>query len=119
MICAIYPNALSRGIPVDVFWSASVPDLLDMMTAIDDEEQRVMKEKVMLAFTQAEATASRIGFMFEDPKKRKKSEVLQPWDVYPKLFESEKMLNEVAEDKQNLEQQRLAMQRFARRRNAE
>lgn len=113
MIYALYPIALSRGVSQDDFWDASVPELLDRFKAIDGEERRKLKEKVTLIFMQAEAVSTRIAFLFGDSKKRKKSDILQPWNVYPDLFGEEKDLMEQAEEADNLAKQKAAMEYYA------
>ena len=101
-----------------MFWDSSIPDLLDLMQAIDDAEERRLKDNITLQFVNAEAIASRIGYLFNDPKKRKKSEILQPWDVYPRLFESEKQEVEEQESEANLAAQKRMMEYYSRKNNA-
>ena len=113
MIQDLYPNALKRGIHPDLFWSSSIPELLDMMTSYDEVKESELKQEVELRFIHADAVATRIGFMFTDEKKRKKSDILQPWNAYPRLFEGEKELSEEVESKENLEQQKRAMEAYA------
>lgn len=118
LIYAVYPSALERGISQEVFWSSSVPDILDLMAAINTEEERRQKEEIQLRFIQAEAVASRIGYLFTDKKKRKASDILQPWDVYPSLFAEEVKVIKDREEKAALEAHKQQMEAYAARWNA-
>ena len=117
MIYAIYPSALDRGISQKLFWESSVPDLLDLMASIDREEDRKLKEEVKLRFVHAEATASRIGWLFTDKNKRRESDLYQPWDAYPELYEDEKELSWELKEDAALQLHKQQMEAYAARWN--
>lgn len=81
--------ALERGISPDMFWESSVLEVIDMMQVYDHIRQVERKEKIQTQFILANAISTRIGFIFGDEKKRRESDVLQPWDVAPDLFEDQ------------------------------
>ena len=82
--------ALEQNILPDQFWEFSVLELLDILEARNrntEKELEQWKAKIELQFFTAQAISSRIGYIFGDEKKRRSSDILQPWDVYPDLFE--------------------------------
>lgn len=93
--------ALEQNILPDQFWEFSVLEILDILEAARRNEEKELekwKAKIELQFFTAQAISSRIGYIFGDEKKRSISDILQPWDVYPDLFENK---TEEIEQKQN------------------
>lgn len=89
-----------------------------MLEAKAREERYKAKEKIELLFTYADVVATRIGYLFTDTKKRKDSQLIQPWNVAPELFgdeeqEAEERQREIAVDKQ-----KAAMDMYAAKWNA-
>ena len=69
------------------------------MAAYDRKHKEDVKQQIANSFTLADAISTRIAYLFEDPKTRREENILQPWDVFPELFEERK---EEAEEKKRL-----------------
>lgn len=101
----------------DEFWDLSIAEILDIMNAEERNREDKFKRQIALVFTNAEAVATRIAYIFGDVKKRKKEDIVQPWDIFPELFAADKQRQQDKEDGANLIQQRMRMDAFAARWN--
>ena len=79
--------ALERKISPDVFWQSSVLEIIDMIDAYERRRKEDIRREIDIQFALAEAISSRIAYLFCDEKKRRTSDILQPWTAYPELFE--------------------------------
>lgn len=113
----MYPFALERGISPDVFWQSSVLEIADMISAYDKVRETKFKEYVYLGFATADAIASRVAYSFNDTRKRKPSDIVQPWDSFPALFEQEKANTQEREKNADMELYKASMKAFADRWN--
>ena len=95
------------------FWEMSVPEIVDVMESAERVKEEALRRDVNLAFVQASANSSRIGFILTDPKKRREKDILQPWDVFPSLFEQSKEKRESAVDEQMMALHKAQMQAVA------
>lgn len=95
------------GVPPYRFWDLTLLELLDVIEA----KQRRRKTEIYDQFVLADAIASRIGYIFGDPKKRTSEDILLPWDVYPDIFKEDKEKREEKEMDVELERHKLAMER--------
>lgn len=118
MIYTLYPAALELGIAPEEFWEMSLAEILAVMEAKNREERHQYKQQISLIFSSAEAVSSRIGYLFTEEKKRRKSQIVQPWDIFPELYKEEKRESEKAEEAAAIEQQKLQMTAFMERWNA-
>lgn len=113
--------ALELGIRPDLFWASSIPEIQEQIQACTRRIENERREKLLLEFGIADAIASRIAFVFTDPKKRSESDILQPWERFPELFEKERDQIEKAiqhrRNKQELEEYKTSMSAFAERWN--
>ncbi len=100
-----------------MFWESSVLEIQDMMQAHDRRLEAEFKNDVMIGFSSADAVATRVAYLFSDTKKRRESDIIQPWDSFPALFENTK--EQAAESKRDaeLEQYKANMRAFADRWN--
>ena len=100
-----------------MFWESSVLEIQDMMQAHDRRLEAEFKNDVMIGFSSADAIATRVAYLFSDTKKRRESDIIQPWDSFPALFENAK--ENAAESKRDaeLEQYKANMRAFADRWN--
>lgn len=74
---------------VSTFWSSTLQEIIDMLRAQESAERIQFEQKVELTFVLANAVASRIGYIFADPKIRDEKLIYQPWQAYPQLFRAE------------------------------
>lgn len=107
-----------------MFWDLSVLEILDLMDSADRVERDRVKRDVLHRFVEAEAISTRIAFFFADAEKRKPEDILQPYDVYPDLFEKEQELAEEkreeaksAREDAEIERQKAQMMAFAIKHN--
>lgn len=113
----MYPLALERGIPIDVFWESSVLEIQDMMAALERMRKAEIKQQITNGFAVADAIASRIGYFFTDPNKRHESDIVQPWDSFADLFEEERIINEQKAKTRKLETYKRQLSAYAARWN--
>ena len=118
MLQELYPIALERDIPIDMFWNSSVPEILDLVEASVRKEKDELKDRIRLGFVEADAIASRVGYLFTEKKKRRDKDVIMPWDVYPELFKDEKEKTEQKANDADLVAQKAVMEAYAARWNA-
>ena len=78
-----------------------------MIDARDRLREADIRQQIELQFNVADLIANRIAVVFGDPKKR--IHIIQPWEVYPELFEDrseelqeQKELQETAKYKDDL-----------------
>ena len=114
---AIYPFALEQGISIETFWESSVLDLQDLMAAKERADHEEMKKEIIIGFGTADAIATRVAYFFSDPKTRKESDIVQPWDRFPSLFAGQKEQAEKARTKAETEQYKAQFTAFADRWN--
>lgn len=120
MIEAIYPLALEQNMLPEQFWEHSVLEILDILEAHRRNEEKELirwKAQIELQFTTAQAISSRIGYLFNDPKKRRADEVLMPWDVYPDLFEDKSGEIQARQNEVALQGYKAGLSAFAERWN--
>lgn len=86
----MYPLALDCGVPVDLYWNLTLQEIVDII----ESETRRRREEIGRLFVLADAISSRVAYFFSDPKKRRESDIVQPWDSYPSLFETAKEAHE-------------------------
>lgn len=101
----------------DTFWQSSVLEIQDMMEAYNAERKRQFKDDVLIGFASADAIATRVAYFFTEPKKRRESDIVQPWDSFPSLFEDQQ--KKTSEKKRNaeMEKYKAGMIAFAERWN--
>ena len=117
VIKSLYTEALQLGITCAEFWDMSIPEITDLINAKENQRVRNYKEQISIAFAEAEATASRIAFLFTDPKKRNKKNIIMPWDLYPDLFIDEQAAEQQINDDMALQKHKADMAAFAARWN--
>lgn len=117
IINSLYTEALQLGITCAEFWDMSIPELLDTINARENQKVHDFKEQISIAFANAEATASRVAFVFTDPKKRNKKNIVMPWDLYPDLFIDEQAAEQQINDEMALQKHKADMAAFAARWN--
>lgn len=86
----MYPFALEQGILPDTFWQSSVLEIQDMLEAYQNRKKQQFRDDVLIGFASADATATRVAYFFTEAKKRKQSDIIQPWDSFPSLFDNPK-----------------------------
>lgn len=103
------------GIKVSDFWEFSIAEVNDLLTSSRRMRELEFKEKVQLQFLQADALGNVVARMFD-----KKVPRMQPWDIYPALFEEERQKFEAYSQAEDLEKykerRRAAMDRHNRKR---
>lgn len=77
--------ALEREILPELFWGSSVLEVLDLINSYDRRKKEEIRQQIDLQFSLADVIANRVSIIFGDKKQR--VPVLQPWSVYPDLFE--------------------------------
>lgn len=117
IINSLYTEALQLGITCAEFWDMSIPELLDTINARENQKAHDFKEQISIVFANAEATASRVAFVFTDPKKRNKKNIVMPWDLYPQLFSEEHAAEQQINDEMALQKHKADMAAFAARWN--
>lgn len=95
----MYPIALDCGIPAYEYWDLTLQEIKDIVDSKNRMLRREKKERVMETFVLAEVTANRILYGFNS--KRSESDLLQPWQFYPDLFED--MSEDMEEKREMLE----------------
>lgn len=97
------------------FWDFSVAEINSLLASYNRRKLEGFKEKVKFTFLQADAFGNVLARAFDD-----KVEKLQPWDVYPVLFEDERKRYESYSQQEELEsfkaRRRAAMDRYNARR---
>lgn len=101
----------------DTFWQSSVLEITDMMEAHDKKRERRFKDLVLLGHATADAIATRVAYFFTEPKKRRESDIVQPWDSFPALFEEERNKPSGSKHDAELEKYKADMKAFAERWN--
>lgn len=81
----LYPTALDCGVPVDKYWDLTLQEIKDIIDSCNRMEILKKKDRVLELFVLAEATANRIIYGFNS--KHSESDLIQPWNFYPELFE--------------------------------
>ena len=114
----MYSQALEYGIGPAEFWEMSVPEIMEVMDAKNKDEEYQYKKQIALIFGSAEAVTSRIGYLFTDEKKRRKAQIVQPWDIFPELMEEERRENEQRESAAAIEEEKANMEAIMQRWNA-
>lgn len=91
-----------------------------MIESYDKTRLREQKENVLRDFALADVIGNRIGVLFTDKKKRKDTDLVKPWQIWPGLFSEEEQKLET----QNAEKQdhsadvhKAQLQAFAQRWN--
>lgn len=87
---------MDAGVSASEFWELSIAEINSIIASCKRKEIKRFKEKVQLCFLQADV----IGNTLFREKNEKK---IQPWDVYPVLFEEEKKHFEEYVKKEELE----------------
>ena len=103
----IYPDALDVGISVEEFWNYSIPEINSLMASYHRRSLDEYKQKVKLAFLQAQITENIAARMFN-----REVAPVQPWDIYPDLFQEEKKQYEEIQARGFREQRRNAMDNY-------
>ena len=117
VIQSLYKDALEHGISISDFWEMTIPEITDTINALENQKTHDFKEQISVAFAEAEATSSRIAYIFTDPKKRNKKNIVMPWDLYPELFIDEKEEDQQLNDDLALQKHKADMAAFAARWN--
>ena len=84
MIFALYPLALEQGVDSEVFWTLSVKEIIDLLSARDRREKHDTKEDIFLAFLSARLIALNVADMLNGT-----NDAPAPWTMFPTLFEEE------------------------------
>lgn len=91
------------------FWDFSIAEINSLLASYHRRRTEQFKERVRMIFLQADAIGNTI---FRDEKSKK----MQPWDVYPELFEEERKQYETYSQQEELEsfkeRRRAAMDRY-------
>lgn len=95
----------------------TIPEITDTINALENKRVNDFKEKIQLVFANAEAVSTRVAFLFTDPKKRNKKNIVMPWDLYPDLFENEKAADNQMSEEMALQKHKADMAAFAARWN--
>lgn len=102
---------------METFWGSSVLEIQDLMEAYDKHELKMMKQDIIVGFAIADAIATRVAYFFSDEKKRKESDIVQPWDAFPAMFREQKRRAEVSRQDGQLARFKTDMAAFADRWN--
>lgn len=93
------------------FWDFSIAEINNALASYNRRELEEYKQKVRLAFLQADALENVIERSFDS-----KIPKMQPWDMYPVLFEEERKQYEAYSQQEELEafkeRRRAAMDRY-------
>lgn len=93
------------------FWDFSIAEINNALASYNRRELEEYKQKVRLAFLQADALGNVIARSFDS-----KIPKMQPWDMYPALFEEERKQYEAYSQQEELEafkeRRRAAMDRY-------
>ena len=87
------------------------------MDAYERKREEDFKNGVIMGFGCADAIASRVAYAFNDTKKRRESDIVQPWDSFPTLFENERNKVTQTVQKADVENYKNSMKAFAERWN--
>lgn len=109
----MYPVAIDAGVNTREFWDLTLFELYDRINSYRRTTKFNQKNSIDIAFTLADAIATRVIFFFEDPKDRKDDQILYPWDAYPELFEKEEKKVQVDKQKLEIEKHIATMRAFA------
>ena len=88
-----------------------------MIDAAENVRKEDVKMEIVTQFAQADAIATRVAYFFSDSKKRKDSDIVQPWDWFPVLFEDAKDRVERAQEEKELAEYKANLKAFASRHN--
>jgi hypothetical protein len=84
----LYPRALDYGIQPQEFWEFSLLELTDKMQSFQRVQESKLKEKIA-----DQCRLSKILVLNID-RYLNKTDSIQPWDLYPNMFEVEKAFYE-------------------------
>ena len=91
-----------------------------MIESYDRMRLQKQKENVLRDFALADVIGNRIGVLFTDKKKRKDTDLVKPWQIWPGLFAEEEQKgggqNAEAKDK-SADVHKAQLQAFAQRWN--
>lgn len=100
-----------------MFWQSSVLEIQDMMEAYNKQRKQRFKDEVLIGFATADAIATRVAYFFTEPKKRRESDLIHPWNSFPSLFtDPQKKASENKRDAE-LEKYKANMKAYAERWN--
>lgn len=93
------------------FWDFSIAEINSVLASYNRKKLEKFKEKVKFIFLQADTFGNVIARSFDEKVKK-----MQPWDVYPELFEDERKQYESYMHQEELEsfkeRRRAAMDRY-------
>ena len=75
-------------------------DAIESKDRLDKEKHKIRTEQL---FVLADAISSRISYILTKPEDRSDSDILHPWNYYPKMFAKEKKMAELSEEEIELE----------------
>lgn len=96
----------------------SVQETIEILESRGRTEREKIRKNVRLAFTLADAIGNRVAFVFKDPKERSEEDLLQPWHIYPDLFEADRIKAQEDSEARLLAQQKASLMNAAALNNA-
>ena len=87
------------------------------MAANERKEMERIKRDIVIGFGNADAVATRVAYFFSDPKTRKESDIVQPWERFPTLFVDQKEKAQKRKRDDELQKYKASMMAFADRWN--
>lgn len=109
---------MDSGVTPERFWELSIAEIIDSIETSERKELNDFKIRATEEFVLANAISSRIAYLFNDPKKRRKTDILEVWDVWPDLFNDEREATKKAEERKALAIHKQQMEAYAARWNA-
>ena len=88
-----------------------------MLEAYQNKRKKQFKDDVLIGFASADAIATRVAYFFTESKKRKQSDIIQPWDSFPSLFDNPNAKASTDTRNAEMEKYKANMKAFAERWN--